>query len=274
MNDTRTFTSHDGLDIAYRVWGEQHGGVPVVLHHGFVADGIVNWAAPGVVDALVATGRHVVAIDARGHGASAKPTDVTAYGEPNMSRDVSTLIDELGVDEVDLVGYSMGAIVTAITLTREPRVRRAVIAGVGAGVVELGGLDTRAVAPELVAAALTAEDPAEIAASPAAPFRELADAIGADRHALARQVHAAHQAPIALDTITAPVLVLAGRDDPLAARPEVLAAAIPEARLTVVDGDHATAVGEPAFARAITWWVNGADLADAPGAARDTAPAT
>jgi len=274
VNDTvHTFTSFDGLEIAYRLWGAEHAGPPVILHHGFAVNGVANWAMPGIVDALVASGRRVAAIDARGHGASAKPQDIAHYGEANMSRDVSTLADTLGAAEFDLVGYSMGGVVTAITLTREPRVRRAVISGVGAGVVELGGLDTRAVPPDLVAQALTADDPAEIADSPAAPFRMLADAIGADRHALARQVRAAHSAPIPLDTITAPVLVLAGRDDPLAARPEVLATAIPGARLTVVDGDHLNAVREPAFSRAIVWWVNDAEPADAADSAGTATPA-
>jgi pimeloyl-ACP methyl ester carboxylesterase len=269
VTDVRTFTSYDDLEIAYRVWGEDNGGIPVILHHGFAVDGVANWAVPGIVDALVAAGRCVVAIDARGHGASAKPQDVSHYGEANMSRDVSSLADTLGATQFDLVGYSMGAVVTAITLTREPRVRRAVISGVGAGVVELGGLDTRAVPPDLVAAALTADDPAEIASSPAAPFRMLADAIGADRHALARQVRAAHSTPIALDTITAPVLVLAGREDPLAVRPEVLAAAVPGARLTVVEGDHLGAVRQPAFTRAILWWVNAAEVSPDGGVVPD-----
>ncbi len=40
---------------------------------------------------------------------------------------------------------------------------------------------------------------------------------------------------------------MAGRDDPLAARPEVLAGAIAGARLRVVGGDHLGALGDPAF---------------------------
>ncbi len=51
-----------------------------------------------------------------------------------------------------------------------------------------------------------------------------------------------------LAAITAPTLVLAGDADPLAARPETLAAAIPGARVAVVPGDHSTALRAPAFA--------------------------
>lgn len=51
--------------------------------------------------------------------------------------------------------------------------------------------------------------------------------------------------------ITAPTLVLVGDADPIAARPEVLAAAVPRAQLRVITGDHLSAVTDPAFAPAI-----------------------
>ena len=56
---------------------------------------------------------------------------------------------------------------------------------------------------------------------------------------------------IALAQILAPTLVLAGDLDPLAVRPEVLADAIPGARLRMVSGDHMAAVGDPTFTRSI-----------------------
>ncbi|MEV4138308.1 alpha/beta fold hydrolase [Dactylosporangium sp. NPDC049742] len=246
------FTSFDGAGIAYQVWGEPSEAPTVVLHHGFVVDATTNFAVPGVVGALVAAGRQVVAPDARGHGASDKPHDPARYGEPAMARDLGCLLDVLGLGTVDLVGYSMGAVVSAIFAAGNgPRVRRLVLSGVGAGVVELGGLDTRVMPPAEVAAVLLTSSPAAVEASPAAAFRMLADAVGADRAALAAQVHAAHRTPIALDRITAPTLVLVGQDDVLAARPEVLAAAIPDARWKAVSGDHMTALRSPAYAPAL-----------------------
>ena len=89
--------------------GAPSGEPPVVLHHGFVADANLNWAGPGVVAALVAAGRYVVAApDARGHGASSKPHDPAAYGEGAMARDLGTLFDVIGADAVDLAGYDGG----------------------------------------------------------------------------------------------------------------------------------------------------------------------
>ncbi len=245
------FQTDDGLSIAYQVWGEDVARPPVVLHHGFGASGLINWKAPGIVDALVAAGRRVVTIDARGHGASDKPHDPAFYGEARMARDVSELIDHLGVPEIDLAGYSMGAIVSLICASQEPRVRRLVTGGVGEGVVAQGGVDTRHVPNQAIVEALLAEDPATISHPAARPFRQFADAIGADRKALAAQASVVHAAPIALADIKAPTLVTAGDDDPLAVHPERLAAAIPGARSLLVKGDHRAAVANPAFAAAI-----------------------
>ena len=66
------FASFDGTEIAFQVWGRPGDLPPVLLHHGFVADATTNWVLPGVVAALLATGREVVAPDARGHGRSAE----------------------------------------------------------------------------------------------------------------------------------------------------------------------------------------------------------
>ena len=254
-----TFTSDDGLAIAYQEWGAEHRGEapPIVLHHGFAVDANLNFAGPGVVASLVEAGRHVVGIDARGHGASDKPHDPAFYGEVRMATDVTTLIDVLGADEVHLVGYSMGAIVALLTATREPRVAKLVVGGIGAGVVEVGGVDTRAVPSAAIAAALRAEDPAAIEHEGARGFRALADMVGADRLALAAQADVVHQGPIDFAAITAPTLVLAGDADPLAARPEVLADAVPDGRLQRLQGDHLTAVADPAFTVAIVGFLAG-----------------
>jgi pimeloyl-ACP methyl ester carboxylesterase len=168
-----------------------------------------------------------------------------------MARDLSALIDHLDVPAVDLAGYSMGAIVSLITASQEPRIRRLVTGGVGEGVVTTGGVDTRFVPNLEIVAALLAEDPGTITHPGAAPFRQFADAIGADRQALAAQARVVHASPIALDAITAPTLVTAGDDDPLAVHPERLAAAVPGATWRLVKGDHRAAVADPAFAQAI-----------------------
>lgn len=252
MSNAKHFASWDGVDIAYEQWGNADAATPpVVLHHGFGVSGKLNWVSPGVVRALTEAGRSVIAIDARGHGRSGKPHDVASYGEATMARDLIMLFDQLGAPRFDLVGYSMGSVVSLLAAVKEPRIERLVIGGVGCGVVELGGLDTRALPSGAIREALLADDASGITEPAAAQFRFLADVTKADRFALAAQAGAVHASPIALDRIRAATLVIAGADDPLASRPEVLANAIIGATLQVVAGDHMTAVSNPELAAAL-----------------------
>jgi len=247
----KSFKSWDETEIAYQEWGERMLSPPVLLHHGFVADANSNWLATGVVDALLAAGRRVIAPDARGHGQSGKPHDPTRYGEQLMARDLAALLEVTGEAQIDLVGYSMGAIVSLIFASGEERVRRLVVGGVGSGVIECGGVDRRAVPNEAIIEALEAEDPATIEMAEAARFRMLADALGADRKALAAQAKSVYRGDIALGCISAQTLVLAGDVDPLAIRPEVLSQAIPGATLRILSGDHIGAIADPHFAQSI-----------------------
>lgn len=247
----QSFTTWDEIEIAYQEWGRRDSSPPVMLHHGFVADANANWVAPGVVDALLGAGRWIIAPDARGHGGSEKPYDPAAYGEQRMARDLGVLLDVIGAPQIDLVGYSMGAIVSLIFSSDDRRVRRLVVGGVGSGVIECGGVDRRAVSNESIIDALSAEDASTLTEPGAQAFRALADAVGADRKALVAQASSVYRGGVALERISAPTLVLAGDCDPLAVRPEVLAAAIPDARLKIVSGDHIGAIADPRFAQSI-----------------------
>jgi pimeloyl-ACP methyl ester carboxylesterase len=211
-----------------------------------------------MVEALTGAGRRVVAPDARGHGASEKPHDPARYGEDRMARDLVALVEEIGAPRVDLAGYSMGA-VAALLFAAEAGdgVRRMAIGGVGSGVIECGGVDRRSVSNDAIVAALEVEDAAAIEDPAALPFRQLADALGGDRLALAAQARSVYRGEIALERISAPTLLLAGADDPLALRPETLVEALPDARLRLLDGDHIGALGDPAFKTAIVDFLAG-----------------
>ncbi|MEU0129034.1 alpha/beta fold hydrolase [Streptomyces sp. NPDC006289] len=249
---TDELRTHDGLTLRYWSWSRNPDASlpPVVLLHGFAAHARLNWEGPGVVEALVARGRRVYALDARGHGESDGPHTDAYYGESLMARDVRLLIDRIGADRVHVAGYSMGAVVAILAAGDDARISRLVAGGIGAGAVEVGGLDTRVIPPELVSAALTAEDAAD-APERTRAFRVLADTAGCDRLALAAQIRSVHRDALPLDRIVVPTLVVAGAGDPLATRPEVLASAIGGAELEVLPGDHLTAVRDPGFAAAI-----------------------
>jgi pimeloyl-ACP methyl ester carboxylesterase len=241
----QTFSSFDGTSIAYDSRGD---GDPVVLVHGFAANGDINWVQPGVVDAVVASGRRAIWLDCRGHGASGKPHDPAAYADGAMARDVSALLDHLGIDPFDLVGYSMGSAISIRLALREPRVRSVVLGGAGAG-------GPRAVRPASdgrspVLDGLTADDPASIGNETGRQFRAFAESTGADLRALAAVVRA-RQSDGDPSGIAVPTLVLIGADDHLVGSGPELAAQIRGARCVTVGGDHLSAVAKPEFRRAI-----------------------
>ncbi|GAB3208171.1 alpha/beta fold hydrolase [Nocardia tengchongensis] len=242
------FTTWDGLELNYRVWEGE--GVPVVLQHGIVADTNANWMSMGVVAALEKAGHHVISLDARGHGRSDKPHDPARYSWQAMADDMRALFDHLALDQVALVGYSMGGIISLLVAGADARVQRLVIGGIGAGVVDCGGIDWRVIQAQDIVTAMSgdAADVPELARM----FRILADALGADRAAIAAVATALNEAPIeSLTGVTVPTLVLAGDADPLAVEPQRLAAALPNAECVVVKGDHLAAVADPAFAAAL-----------------------
>ena len=248
----KTFKTWDDIEIAYQEWGgEEPSSPPVVLHHGFAVDANANWVAPGVVGALLDAGRRVIAPDARGHGRSEKPHDPARYGEQRMARDLGVLLDVVGAPQIDLVGYSMGAIVSLIYASGGEQVRRLVVGGVGSAVLECGGVDRRAVSNESIIEALSVDDPSALTVPEAVAFRRLADGLGADREALVAQASSIFRGDIPLERIRAPTLVLAGDADPLAVRPGVLADAIPDATLRIIPGNHVEAVADPGFRQSI-----------------------
>ncbi|MEJ2184962.1 MAG: alpha/beta hydrolase [Gemmatimonadota bacterium] len=119
------FFDSGGVRIRYIDVGS---GEPVLLIHGFAVDLDVNWVGPGIVAALVDAGYRVIAYDDRGQGRSDKPHDPAAYGAPEI-RDVVRLLDRLGIDRVDIVGYSRGGLIGMELWAMDPeRVRTLVLA--------------------------------------------------------------------------------------------------------------------------------------------------
>src|SRR6185436_17749873 len=108
------FFDSNGVPIRYV---EQGSGEAIVLLHGGGAS-LDGWLNSGMLQNLAKDYR-VIAFDARGHSKSGKPHDVSAYG-PEMGLDVVRLLDHLGIRRAHIVGYSMGAFITAQLLTAHP----------------------------------------------------------------------------------------------------------------------------------------------------------
>jgi pimeloyl-ACP methyl ester carboxylesterase len=118
---THTARGTNGVDYAYRDLGES--AVPLVLLQHFRGN-LDNWDPP-LVDALAAK-RRVVAFDNVGVGGSSGKTPGTVA---EMARDAITFLDAIGLDQVDLLGFSLGSFVAQeIALIRPDVVRRLVLA--------------------------------------------------------------------------------------------------------------------------------------------------
>src|SRR6218665_3166483 len=95
--------THEGLELAYFDEGDPSGD-PVLLTHGFASSANVNWVFPGWLKTLGDAGYRVIAIDNRGHGASAKPHDPALYTPPLMAGDAAALLDHLRISEAHVFG--------------------------------------------------------------------------------------------------------------------------------------------------------------------------
>ncbi|MCM3656052.1 alpha/beta hydrolase [Agromyces mediolanus] len=105
---------------------------PVLLVHGFGANGAITWQRTGWVDALTRAGRDVVTVDLRGHGDSDAPIEAAAYRAEVQGADLAAVLDSLEIPQVDVVGYSLGSrIAAALARSAPSRVRRLVIGGAG-----------------------------------------------------------------------------------------------------------------------------------------------
>ena len=116
---TPAYADVNGLHMYY----ETHGaGRPLVLLHGGLGSG--EMFGP-VVPLLAAGGYLVILPDLQGHGRTAdidRPLDIRL-----MADDIAALVQHLGFDRVDVMGYSLGAGVALFTAVQYPELVRKVI---------------------------------------------------------------------------------------------------------------------------------------------------
>lgn len=236
-----SFTT-SGLSLAYEVAGE---GPPVLLVHGFASSGKVNWVDTGWVETLTGAGYMAITLDNRGHGQSDKPHDPELYYPTQMAEDALALLDHLKIERAAVIGYSMGARITAFLAFAHPeRVACVVFGGMGLNLIN-GLADGNDIIAGLRAPAL-----ADLTHPTARQFRIFADHTGSDREALAACMETSRQPMARADVrrIDVPALVAIGSEDEMAGSPGPLVELMPQGEALVIPKrDHMRATGDKVF---------------------------
>ena len=117
----------NGLQFYVR---DQGSGAPVILLHGFPDTGDL-WR--NQVPALNKRGFRTIVPDMRGRGRSSKPPAVSDYRLSTIVRDVTAIMDALGIQRAHVVGHDWSAAVAWLLAALAPeRVDRLVAISVGA----------------------------------------------------------------------------------------------------------------------------------------------
>jgi pimeloyl-ACP methyl ester carboxylesterase len=162
-----------------------------------------------------------------------------------MMEDARRLLDHLGIARADVMGYSMGARITAFFALAHPeRLRSAIFGGLGGNMLRpMAGTGP-------IAHALEAKSIDEVVNPTARTFRAFAEKTGSDLAALAACIRGSRE-PISREMvakISCPVLVATGTEDVIGGSAAELAQLIPGAQaLPIPRRDHMLAVGDRVY---------------------------
>jgi poly(3-hydroxyoctanoate) depolymerase len=226
-----------GLELAVRIEGDGH---PLLMVNG-LGGNLDMW---GPAQQHLAQHARTIAFDAPGTGGSETP--LLPMTIPAVARTVVKLLDELELEQVDVLGYSWGGLLSQRLAYQAPdRVRRLALAGTGVGWGGVPG-DPRALA--LIATPLryysrtfyertsdlldgrdAREDASARLASPPSVRGYYGQVLAGSRFSSLPWLHKIH----------APTLVLAGASDKLVppANGRLIARRLPNADLHVLPGE-------------------------------------
>lgn len=244
--------SSDGVTIAYvdlAPTGDTPNHETVVLVHGFASTHVINWVNTQWTKSLTHAGYRVVALDNRGHGQSEKLYDPAAYGSQIMAEDVRRLMDHLDIPRAAVMGYSMGARISAhLALAHPQRLDALLLGGLGIHLVEGVGL------PIGIADAMEAPSFDSLTDPMQRMFRAFAEQTKSDLKALAACIRGSRQTLTAAQVgrISVPTLVSVGTKDEVSGSGPELAKLIPGAESFAIEGrDHNLAVGDRSHKQAV-----------------------
>lgn len=237
------WTASDGIELAYRELGE---GRPAILIHGLFSDSHVNWVKFGTAAQIAEKGFRVIMPDLRAHGLSGKPHEAVHYQKGALARDLKELVAQLGLDDFDLGGFSLGARTTVQAVGEGLRPRRAVLGGAGLEGF-LGWIHRKDFFLDVLANFDTS-----VRGDPWWMSIQFMKTMKVDRIAAGHLLNAFENAHAEwLDAFTMPTLVVCGTEDHDNGSATRLAETLPDGTYAPVPGTHMSSVTKPEFGQAI-----------------------
>ena len=247
---TSFFESFDGTRLALHRTGQ---GRPVLLLHGLFSSSQMNWIKWGHDRRLADAGFEAIMLDFRVHGQSESPVDPASYPRDALVRDVAALVEHLGLEEFDLVGFSLGARTSLHAVANQVlSPARLVVAGMGlAGLAEW----TRRMAFfKRVIDEFDSIKPGD----PAYLSRQFLKSQGVDRAAARLLLGTMSDLdPALLTHVTMPTLVVSGSEDRDNGSATELAAMLPDATYEETPGTHLISATRPEMGEAIVRFLAG-----------------
>jgi pimeloyl-ACP methyl ester carboxylesterase len=246
-----SYRGFDGAELALtEIGAEGGGGRPIILLHGLFSSAALNWQRYGAAAEIAGAGYRVIMPDFRAHGGSSAPHEASAYPADVLAQDIEALIDQLGLTDFDLGGYSLGGRTAVRLLARGMRPARAIIAGMG-----LEGLTGGTERAAFFQSVLAQPDGWPVG-SPQAFAAAFVRQNNIDRTAVSLLLDSQQSTPIdVLRGLDTRILVLCGTDDRDNGSAATLALELPNAALVEIPGNHMSAVTKPDFGTAIAAWL-------------------
>lgn len=211
------------INLYYQEKGE---GEPLLLLHGNGENG----AYFGNQVAYFSDRYRVITVDTRGHGKS--PRGTAPFTMAQFAMDLQKLMEKLEIHKAIILGFSDGAnIAMKFALKYPDRVKALILNG--------GNLDTKGVKRSI-------QIPIEIGYRFAKLFARKSEEAKSHMEILGLMVNEPNIQPEELRAIQAPTLVIVGTKDMIKQEhTEIIAQSIPNAKLSVISGDHFIANKNP-----------------------------
>jgi len=120
----------NGINYDYQIYGK---GEPILLLHGFIGSQ-KTWS--NIINPL-SKQFQVITIDLIGHGNTESPYDVNLYQMEAVVDQLDELLKQLKIDQVNILGYSMGGrVALSFTCLKQDRVKKLILESASPGILD------------------------------------------------------------------------------------------------------------------------------------------